>query len=54
MPNSLLRKAFPAIALSAAAMLIASTAFADKSNDTLRAALQIEIANLDTYYDSAG
>ncbi len=33
---------------------VGTPAFAGKSDDTLRAALQIEIANLDTYYDSAG
>ena len=54
MPISTLRRTLPAIALSSAALLSASMAFADKSDDTLRVALQIEIANLDTYYDSAG
>lgn len=33
---------------------LCAPAQAGKSDDTLRAALQIEIANLDTYYDSAG
>lgn len=42
------------IGLSALMVGPAAEVMADKANDTLRAALQIEIANLDTYYDSAG
>lgn len=49
-----LRIALAAFAISLAGIMPVAPAFADKSDDTLRVALQIEIANLDTYYDSAG
>ena len=40
--------------LGVVGMLPSAMIYADQKNDTLRAALQLEIANLDAYYDSAG
>lgn len=54
MQRPVLKSTLAALALSAVGFMPAAPAFADKANDTLRIALQIEIANLDAYYDSAG
>ena len=54
MRSPTLRATLVALAISTAGFIHAVPAFADKSDDTLRVALQLDIANLDTYYDSAG
>ncbi len=42
------------VALAVAGLLTTTTAYADAADNTMRAAFQIEIANLDNYYDTAG
>jgi peptide/nickel transport system substrate-binding protein len=45
---------FGSFCICLASVIIGEPAQAGKTDDTLRAALQIEMANLDTYYESAG
>ena len=52
--KQLMNSASLGMAVVVAALLIPAKGFSGQNTDTLRAALQLDIANLDAYYDSAG
>ena len=52
--KQLMNSASLGMAVVVTALLIPAKGFGGQNTDTLRAALQLDIANLDAYYDSAG